>query len=151
MDSVTKVTPLGDDILSLIGEVLKTHSGTARCLEHLAVDVNGANLRTLWPESFLNEEQDQGPLGTTTPLNSPDLPALPGPQTTGSTKQPASESSPGVWTLTQHSRNHVTLGTRARAMRAGRRPKTVKESHVGSCAEQCPGIHCSQDASVRVA
>lgn len=35
----------------------------------------------------------------------------------------------------KHSRNHIMLGTSAWAMRAGRMPKTVKESHVGSCAE----------------
>lgn len=41
MDSGAKVTPLGDDILSLIGGVLKTHSGAARCPEQLAVDADG--------------------------------------------------------------------------------------------------------------
>lgn len=37
MDSVAKATPLDDDIHqgSLIGGVLKTHSGAARCLEQL--------------------------------------------------------------------------------------------------------------------
>lgn len=75
MDSVAKATPLGDDILSLIGGVLKTHSGAARCPEQLAIDANGATLRTPWPESFLNKEQGQGPPGTATLLSSPGLPS----------------------------------------------------------------------------
>lgn len=54
MDSVAKATPLGDDILSLIGGVLKTHSGAARCPEQVAVGAKGATLHTPWPESFLN-------------------------------------------------------------------------------------------------
>lgn len=148
MDSVAKATPLGDDILSLIGGVLKTHSGAARCLEQLAIDANGATLRTPWPESFPRARDRQGPLLSSAAQA---CPALSGPQTTGSTKQPASESSPGVWTLTQHCRNRVTLGMGARAVRVGRRPETVKESHVGSCVERCPDIHCGPDAGVRVA
>lgn len=75
MDSVAKATPLGDAILSLIGGVLKTHSGAARCLEQLAVDAKGATLRTPWPESFLNKKQGQGLPGTATSLSSPSLPS----------------------------------------------------------------------------
>ena len=41
MNSVAKATPLGDDILSLIDGVLKTHSGAARYPEQLAVDADG--------------------------------------------------------------------------------------------------------------
>lgn len=101
MDSVAKATPLGGDILSLIDGVLKTHSEAARCPEQLAVDADGPP-STHCGQSFLNEEQGQGPL---LPSTVQACPVLPGPQNTGSTKQPASESSPGVWTLTQQTQS----------------------------------------------